>query len=686
MRAINGEHKRSFLASTSLAVILIAMTQNAFAQEQAAATEADGVALKTITIQNATAAKADAPYSTPAAVSTVSKEEVNRFGDVKLDDLLRDVPGTFTRMNASQPGVAVNIRGFEGSGRVNMMVDGVRQNFRFTGHEAQGFTYIDPNLLADIDVSRGAVTGAGGGGLAGSVNFRTLGVDDIVRQGQQYGVLGRASWGSNGVGFSEMLAAGAKVSSMGIAGAISRRDSKDFENGDGIKQADTGQTLTSGLIKTEFGFGEDHKLALGGVFYNNDFGANSYDQNIKNKTFTANYSYNPSDNDLIDLHINGYYNRYDMTYYNSLSTGLPGSATGRKITDKGIGFDIHNTSRFTAGDLGIKWNYGVEYFRDDVTGGNSGVNPVDGRSSTGGIFSETTFSYGIVDLIAGLRYDFYKSSGTADSGLPGFGNNGVYDVDLSKQRLDPKITLAINATDWLQPYITYSQTMRAPTLQETMLGGDHPGSTSVSFLPNPTLSPEVQKGWEIGVNVKKNDLFLAGDSFRLKADYYDMDVEDYIASAFNPTYRKYQFVNIDGTSQVRGFELEAMYDAGMAFGGLTYTHSKSDLPAQTPGLGAGQYLPDDIFSVTGGARFLERKLTVGGRYSYVSSGETVAFAGVEKTDSYGLVDVFANYKFTENVDLTLKVNNLFDKTYTPFLSTSGSGQGRTFLVSTQFQF
>jgi len=336
--------------------------------------------------------------------------------------------------------------------------------------------------------------------------------------------------------------------------------------------------------------------------------------------------------------------------------------------------------------VGVKWNYGVEYFRDNISGDNSGVNPVDGRSSNGAVFSETTFSYGIVDLIAGLRYDFFNTSGSADTGLANFGDGGLYDVDISKQRLDPKITLAINATDWLQPYVTYSQSMRSPTLQETMLGGNHPGSTSVSFLPNPTLLPETQKGWEIGVNLKKDDLFLAGDSLRLKADYYDMDVEDYITSTFNPTYRKYQFVNVDGTSQVRGFELEAMYDAGMAFGGITYTHSKSDLPAQTPGLGAGQYMPDDVFSVSGGARFLERKLTVGGRYSYVSGGDTVGYTGVTQSDSYGLVDVFANYKFTDNVDLTLKVNNLFDKSYTPFLSTSGSGQGRTFLVATQFQF
>jgi hemoglobin/transferrin/lactoferrin receptor protein len=81
-------------------------------------------------------------------------------------------------------------------------------------------------------------------------------------------------------------------------------------------------------------------------------------------------------------------------------------------------------------------------------------------------------------------------------------------------------------------------------------------------------------------------------------------------------------------------------------------------------------MPDDVFSVSGGARFLERKLTVGGRYSYVSGGDTVGYTGVTQSDSYGLVDVFANYKFTDNVDLTLKVNNLFDKSYTPFLRTA----------------
>lgn len=679
MRTTGSVHKISILATTGLAVVLMALAQQASAQEQKASDEEGNVALKTITIQNNGAAKGDSPYSTPAAVSTVSKEKIDRQGDVKLDDVLRDIPGTFTRINGSQPGVAVNIRGFEGSGRVNTMIDGVRQNFRFTGHEASGFTYVDSYLLADIDVARGAVTGVGGGSLAGSVNLRTLGVDDIVRQGQQYGVLGRASWGSNGVGFREMLAAGARTNSIGVAAAISRRDSNNYKDGDGTEQENTGQELTSGLFKTEFGFGEDHKLALGGVFYNNDFGANSYDQNIKNKTLTANYSYNPSDNDLIDLHVNAYYNRLDMTYYDSLSTGRPGSSTGREIKDEGVGFDISNTSRFNVGEVGVKWNYGVEYFRDTVSGNNTGVNPSDGHSSTGGVFSETTFTYGIVDLIAGLRYNFYDMQGDA--------TDGTSLVDQSHNSLDPRITLAVNPTNWLQPYVTYSQSMRSPTLQETMVGGVHPGSTQASFLPNPDLEPEKQKGWEIGVNISKDNLLTAGDSLRLKADYYDMNVENYIVSLCKYGFSGCQYDNVDGESHVRGFELEGTYDAGFAFGGVSYTYSKSDLPAIMPGFGASQYLPDNIFSLSGGARFLERKLTLGGRYTYVSRGDEAGYSGVSRDDeSYGLVDIFANYKFTDNVDLTLKVNNLFDKSYTPFLSTSGSGQGRTFLVATQFQF
>ena len=138
-------------------------------------------------------AQKDAVYNTPAAVSTATRSELDTFGQIDTGDVLRSMPGTFTRESPQNAGLAVNIRGFEGSGRVNMMIDGVRQNFRFTGHEAQGFVYVDPALLAGVDIARGAVSTAGGAGaLAGAANLRTLGVDDIVKPGKTTGVLSTA--------------------------------------------------------------------------------------------------------------------------------------------------------------------------------------------------------------------------------------------------------------------------------------------------------------------------------------------------------------------------------------------------------------------------------------------------------------------------------------------------------------
>src|SRR5690606_25930360 len=127
-----------------------ALAQQAIAQEQAATSEG-GVALKTITIR-----QTPRTQETPAPTSTVDRQTINRFGGAKIDDVLRSEPGVFTSINASNPGVAVNIRGFEGSGRVNMLIDGVPQSYRNTDHSSAGYSYIDSNLLADIDIQRGA--------------------------------------------------------------------------------------------------------------------------------------------------------------------------------------------------------------------------------------------------------------------------------------------------------------------------------------------------------------------------------------------------------------------------------------------------------------------------------------------------------------------------------------------------
>jgi hemoglobin/transferrin/lactoferrin receptor protein len=669
----------------------------------------------------------EAAYQTPAAVSAVGQGEIQTFGQVGLDNVIRTMPGTFTRENPNNPGVAVNIRGFEGSGRVNMMIDGVRQNFRFTGHDAQGFVYVDPALLAGIDIQRGAVSTAGGAGaLAGTANFRTLGVDDIIKAGQNVGALTSVTWGSNGLGFAEMGAVGARAAGVGIAGAISKRDQDDYKNGEGTRVPFTDQDLISGLAKAELALDSEQRLKLGGVFYDNDFLANGYLQNLNTKTYTANYTYNPVGTELISLRLNAYHNDVEMKYLQGLTSS--NTEAGRVIDDEGWGFDATNVSRFHLGSVRVRSEYGYEYFFDDVDAKNTinptlggGANP-SGKSSISGPFSQTTFSYGIFDLIGGLRYDQYalEGSGIALAGSPGFQSVGgpfAYSVDRDDQRLDPKITLAATPLAWLQPYVTYSESMRAPTISEALVGGIHPGSVGVNFAPNPFLDPEIQKGWEFGFNVRQDNLLQRGDAFRLKADYFTMDVENYITTCLSvtPAFTVFAyFCNALGTSRVDGVEVQGTYDAGYAFGAVSYTYTTTTLASQFNGFGAQSYLPDSILTLTGGLRFLNEKLTVGARgyivsQSYNGADQVRALLGPLApfvanpngnpddpfNNPYELLDLFGSYKWSDSVDLSATVTNVFNRAYTPALSTPISssppfteetGRGRMFLLTTRAQF
>lgn len=699
-------HRPSLLLSISIGALVAAgpaLGQQAARSPATAASPASGTSaadnaqnLPVVTVNDAGNTLVGDPYGTPAAVSTVDLAGGQADGATRIDDVLRSIPGTFTEQSTSNPGVAVNIRGFQGFGRVNMMIDGVRQNFRFVSHEASGFTYVDDQLLAGVDVARGAVSTAGGAGaLAGAVNMRTLGIDDIIKDGRLWGAISDVRWGSNGVGWSEMFAGAVRASDrFAIGGAIATRDTGNYKNGDGITVPYTSQELSSGLVKSDIKLTDDTQLKLGAVFYNNFFYANSADQHVRNDTFTANYAYDPG-SDLINFRLNGYYNDTKMAYGTSSAT--ISSYRGRVLDDKGWGFDTSNTSKFALGPVATSSTYGFEYFRDDVDGYNTvtpasyaGVNPA-GTGSVGGLFSQTTFSYNMVDLIAGLRYDFYTLKGSGyENSTGGAVPVGAWTVSQDQGRFDPKITLALNPYDWLQPYVTYAETMRAPTASETMIGGEHPGS-SVSYSANPYLQPEISKGWEFGVNIRRDNLLVANDSLRLKADYFSNDIENYIVTCRNT---QYYFCNVSGTSNVSGIELEAKYDARKVFASLSYTHNDNDLPAQTQGFGANQYLPDDIVIVSGGLRLLDEKLTLGARYTYISQSQQISygsnFLGVVSptpSDAYNLVDLFSTYAFNDSLTLRFDATNLLNEDYTPALSiaptgfTGDTGQGRTFLMS-----
>lgn len=143
-------------------------------------------------------------YKKTGAVSI--RDEINQSSK-DLDTIIRSTPGTFTQMNKAAGAVTVNIRGATGLGRVNSMVDGVTQTFYSSGGDtgtkgggagSQFGAAIDPLLLTSVEINRGSFKGsAGANALMGSANFKTIGVDDVLRADRNFGGIIKYSNGDN---------------------------------------------------------------------------------------------------------------------------------------------------------------------------------------------------------------------------------------------------------------------------------------------------------------------------------------------------------------------------------------------------------------------------------------------------------------------------------------------------------
>ncbi|MFC3072863.1 TonB-dependent receptor domain-containing protein [Shinella pollutisoli] len=701
-------HASALLAGTAMAIALLAVSGPAKAQEAAAGGNA--TELEQITVDGA---REGDIVDVPAAVSSADRDTIQDSYAGNVTQVLRSTPGTFTREPPDQAGVVVNIRGLQGMGRVNSMIDGVPQTFRnLSGHSGtfDDMLYVEQNLLVGVDVTRGAVSGAEGmGTLAGAANFRTLDVDDVLLPGRDYGVMTTVRVGTNGFDYSRLLAGAARTDmgegEIGVVGALSDTKRSPYENGDGILYPNGGaQHPKSGLFKVNFAPDSDHRLSLGGIWYDNEFlpGSSGYNWLINNQTYTAKYTYRPG-SDLIDFSANAYLNITDMEF-----DGSNGTSTvfdGRKGTNTTTGFDAANRMRFDLGEeTELKLLYGFAFSHDEYEGNaKRGANP-DGTLVKAGAFGEATVSHGIFDVTGALRYDYwslegisgYEAAGTG--GCPAGGDPCPMDaLSRSGGDLNPKITVAARPLDWFQPYVTYAHTSRPPTASEMFYPGGHSfDGSSDPINNNPNLVPETSRGWEFGVNLAGEDVLAGGDRAWLKAGYFHNRIKNYITYDVD-TDGSARWVNAGGTTIMRGVEIDGGYDAGRYYAGFSLTIADTEQPeAVISGVGndTGQ-LPDDFATIDVGMRFFEEALTVGGRMRYVGESKQAYIneASSFRLDDYTLFDVHASWQVNENAKVFLNIENVFNRTYMQAnsgladnLAGIANGRGRTFIVGATAKF
>jgi len=703
------------MASHTRRTALLLLTVSSLSLSAAAAEAQNATALDQISV---TATKTEEKaIDSLASVSTVGGEQIQQLQPTRLSDILFGQPSVWFQQRGDRPESAINIRGLQDFGRVAVIIDGARQNFQVSGHNANGTFFLDPELLASLDITRGPVANVyGSGAIGGVASFRTKDVDDILKPGERWGVQGHVMGGTNGPqGLGSVFAAGRINENVEVMAGGSYRSQNDYRDGHGNRVPNSGYDVGAGIAKFTLRPADGHELKFGAINQNYFFSTGQlvpnqesvYSTHVRNTQVNGRWKYQRPDDRLFDFEISTYWTGTQQKQVKT-ANGTPGS-NGNPITgfvgdprSFGVdttGIDAHNTSRLDTGPVRHSFTYGADFFRDivhniDNTGNGAITTPNGTRTVSGGFFQWKAEYSSWLQLINAVRYDDYQLE------TPGISTGGNH--------LSPKTTLGITPIRGLTVYGTFAEGYRAPSVTETLVAGAHPpfavGLPNLfTFLPNPNLTPETGQTKEVGLNLNYDDIFRTGDKFRAKLNFFRNDLSNYIdlvnfgppvtfcfgppasclppgaPSVINPTSLA-QYQNT-GDAHISGVELNADYDAGSWFAAIAGQVMRGRDQA---GLPLATVQPDQV-ATTLGIRSDDRKLTLAVRWAAIAAKSASEVPdrngdGVPDflpTGAYNLVNLYLGYSPVPDVTTSFSIDNLLNQYYVPYLAGAASAAGQT---------
>ncbi|MGF6147592.1 Probable TonB-dependent receptor NMB1497 precursor [Kingella potus] len=158
-------------------------------------TPAESTALDAVTVKGSARGKdqrgEDRVYTREIVNLYKGKEEVETFKGNTVSDLLSGMVGVYSGDARNSGAIDPNIRGVQGQGRIPVTVDGTEQAITvWRGYAgANNRNYVDPNLIGSVYAEKGpSLSRDVKSGIGGSVAMKTIDADDIVPEGQKYGL------------------------------------------------------------------------------------------------------------------------------------------------------------------------------------------------------------------------------------------------------------------------------------------------------------------------------------------------------------------------------------------------------------------------------------------------------------------------------------------------------------------
>lgn len=629
--------------------------------------------------------KREIQTDTAVPVTNIDQEEINDRQANTVAELIDTVPGV-TLVNGSTPqGSGINIRGFGANStfgtdqKVLILVDGAT-----TGAEElyrignQLFT--DPQLYKSVSVIRGTVGSFeyGSGVVGGVVQLETKDASDFTGGEPGFRFRQTLEGYSNGDGFaSSSILAWQPNRQTEFLFNYTYRDQDDQEDGNGDTIGNSAFTLPSFLVKGKYSFGDNLEHSITASWNQSEseerdvpydsfatsadaFG--NTDRNIDTRIAVLRYQYRPAGNDLVDLDVNLSYSEQSIE-----STYVPGSsalerspffpsvlalaeATHNYETTK---LTIKNTSYFQTGIASHDLRAGIEFIDRERLNAFAAPGGTDRRIA---VFAADDIQIGDqLTVTPAVRYESQDIDGDDNAAAP---LNADYDNDALMGGLSARYEFASGFAVFGGGAYTES----LPILDD---------------LGNPDLlnQPEKARTWEAGFSYNRGDVFAEGDVVRAKVNFYRTslwDVTSYVSG--RPS------LPLDEI-ETEGVEIEASYANAAGF----YVDFNANIVDATETSATGvesrwRNEPTDSARITLGKRFGET-LDVSWEIFAAKSGLN---SRDEEVGGYGVNTLRATYLPQEGVfegfELRASIENIFDKSYVPNLSTLIS-PGRNFKLT-----
>jgi hemoglobin/transferrin/lactoferrin receptor protein len=267
-----------------------------------------------------------------APVTVIGKDKIQQLQPNRVSDLFYFIPGAWIQDRGDDPSTSINIRGLQDFGRVAVIVDGARQNYQRTGHNANGSFFLNPELISSVDVVRGPTANIyGSGAIGGVASFSTKDINDVVRPGEKWGVDVNNAFGSNSAKALTSAFGGARVNpnvDVFVGGTYSTQDS--YKDGNGTVVENSAAQMSAAIAKLTVRPSDGHEIKLGHVFQQDLYdvgqprrplglpysqagnagnGSSVYATNVKNYTTTLGWTYSRPGDNVFDWDAKVYWNR-----------------------------------------------------------------------------------------------------------------------------------------------------------------------------------------------------------------------------------------------------------------------------------------------------------------------------------------------------------------------------------------